>query len=377
MVGGVGHDDLMLSHTQQHGPAPPISNYDGLGIPVVGSDVGEPGSQFGSPVDEPRLMSPIGRTALEATLPASFDSQGVSTNARLGPFAASLPTNVGLGMSSPPPQRFGGGSDILKNLHDTAFGLDSLISSSNLGSSPPTDGVPRFLHSSARLQRPKMMSASLPRPSALDDLEDHFPMEEDFLPTSLHDDVLTPQERRRRLSRTEQDKDFSLGIFSNSTTAPKVGSPLASSPSRFGALFAKQRAAKKEEEFGHIGSPLRDSPIGFRSSPLAVAAQRAPGSGSGDGPSSPFLASPSMYSLSQQFSAASLHPATTARSRLDRSVSSPVSTRIDEELEESSDLVFSMEEEEKEKDKKNTNADWRKPSNFDFPSLSEGKNEDL
>lgn len=183
-------------------------------------------------------------------------------------------------------------------------------------------------------------------------------MEEDYLPVNLHDDVLTPQEKLRRLSRTDNDlssshRDIS-GLGMTSTSFSKTGSPLASSPSRFGALFARQRQRKEEESHGsssfHIGSPLRESSLNPITSPSLgpIGSSRA----SHDG--SPFVSSPghqsSMSMISEQLGGMSLHPGPTRHTavppaRLDRTISSPVTnSKIEEE--EQSDLVFSMEEEE-------------------------------
>lgn len=350
-------DEFAPLHAQQSQQQAPYE-----GFPSVDTTfVSDAGSKYGSPVDDIRHpVSPKHHlTALDAPLPASFDSQGISHVARYGPVAASMPSKFGLELS-PPAQR--APSDALRNLRDAAFGTDLRKPSSNLGSSPPgfPDDLlgPRFLHSQ-RIGRSKMLSASVPRPMPLDDWDDSFTMEEDYLPVNLHDDVLTPQEKMRRLSRTEHElsssnRDFSgLGLMG--TSATKVGSPLASSPSRFGALFAKQRQKKEEEahgsSFSHIGSPLRESSLGFISSPSL----RPIGSRPVSGDVSPFISGSaqqpsSMSTLSQQLSSMSLHPnsarqpSTGPSSRLDRTVSSPVTTsRIDEEQ---SDLVFSMEEEE-------------------------------
>ena len=354
-----GQDDLAAIQAQQH-------PHDA--IPII--DMGfasDTGSKYGSPIDDIRQpASPKHHlTALDAPLPASFDSQGISHVARYGPVAASMPSKIGLDLPSPPPQR--PPSDTLKNLRDTAYGSDMRKLSSNFGSSPPAlpeDSLgPRLLHSQ-RIAKSKVLSASVPRPTALDDWDDNnFTMEEDYLPVNLHDDVLTPQEKMRRLSRTEQElsssnRDFSsLGITGASST--KVGSPLASSPSRFGAIFAKQRQKKEEEShgpssFSHIGSPLRESSLNFASSPSL----RPIGSRPVSGEVSPFVSSPvrqsSMSMISQQLNNVSLHPSSARHSssmgpanRLDRTISSPVSTsKIDEEQ---SDLVFSMEEEENSK----------------------------
>ncbi|KAJ5152868.1 uncharacterized protein N7482_009346 [Penicillium canariense] len=345
-------EDSGFVHSQQQMP------YDA--IPTIDTGLtSDAGSKYGSPIDDVRFpMSPTARhlTALDAPLPASFDSQGISHAARYGPVAASMPSKFGLELSSPPAQRQGP-SDPFRNIRDVGYGADLRKQSSNVGSSPPApeDSIgPRFLHSS-RPVKPRMLSASVPRPALLDDWDENFPMEEDYLPMNLHDDVLTPQEKLRRLSRTDHDlgsshRDVS-GLGMTSTSFSKNGSPLASSPSRFGALFAKQRQKKEEDAIGssfpHIGSPLRESSLNPAASPsLGPIGSRA----SHD--SSPFFSSPgrqsSMSMISEQLSGMSLHPGSARHSsagpgRLDRTLSSTTS-KIEEE--EQSDLVFSMEEEE-------------------------------
>ncbi|EEH07828.1 conserved hypothetical protein [Histoplasma capsulatum G186AR] len=393
-----GQEDI-YDQTQQ-APSP----YD-VGIPTIDAGlVSDTGSKYGSPIEEPRLpMSPIGRTALDAPLPASFDSQGISYMARHGPVAASLPSKFGLDLSSPPPQRAGPPPDVVRNLHDIAFGFDSR-KPSNLGSSPPVfhdeGSAPRLMHSQ-RVTRTKILSASLPRPTALSDWDDSFTLEEDYLPTNLHDDVLTPQERMRRLSRTEQDNNSSTRDFSGlgipGTGSSKVGSPLASSPSRFGAIFAKQRQRKEEEGhgLGHVGSPLRESSLNFQAASPSPNL-RPIGSRPSSGDVSPFIASPSRQSsmsmISQQLSSTSLHPSSARHAssvgvggsglgsgsgRLDRTISSPISTsRIDEEQ---SDLVFSMEEEENNKRNSviwntNTNNDNHNTNTNTNTSVTSGNN---
>lgn len=369
-VNGHGHghrlypypEDVPIMHSQPQPPMQPQPPYDN--IPVIDTGlVSDAGSKYGSPPEDGRhAMSPIGRSALDAPLPASFDSQGISYIARHGPVASSVPSRFGLDLSPTPSNR----PEMFRNLHEHAFGAD-LKKYSALSSSPILSGdegtTARIMHSQ-RVSRPKMLSASLPRPTVLDDWDDNFAMEEDYLPTNLHDDVLTPQEKMRRLSRTEHDSHTgSLGGFGLPLTgSTKVGSPLASSPSRFGALFAKQRQKKEEEgqgAFGHVGSPLRDSTLSMRSSPGI----RPIGSRPGSGDISPFVTSPgrqpsSMSMITQQLSTTSLHPNSARHappgSRLDRTISSPVSTsRIDEEQ---GDLVFSMEEEEGKRNSSTWNA---------------------
>jgi hypothetical protein len=349
-------EEFAALHAQQSHPP-----YDA--IPSIDTGlVSDGGSKYGSPADDTRLpMSPNNHlSALDAPLPASFDSQGISHAARYGPVAASVPSKFGMELS-PPANRAGAAPDALRNRRDVSYGSEARKQSSAIGSSPPAQPEdpmgPRFLRSQQRaVKPPRVLSASVPRPTALDDWEEgSFPMEEDFLPMNLHDDVLTPQERLRRLSRTDQDSNPShrdLGLGMTSSSFSKVGSPLGSSPSRFGALFAKQRQKKEEDaqsSSAHVGSPLRESSLHSGTSP----SMRPIGSRniSGDIPGSSRRSSTSM--ISQQLSGMSLHPgsarhsSTGPSSRLDRSVASPVNTStIDEEQ---SDLVFSMEEEENNK----------------------------
>lgn len=360
---------------------------DGLGLSTTESNLVSD-SKYGSPVDDGRLQTspPAALTLRDVQLPASFDSQGISHVARYGPVAASVPSQFGIDLASPPTQR--PPSDALKSLRDTAFGSDLRKPTSNFGSSPPAiieDSIgSRFLHSQRMVPRSKVLSASVPRPSTLDDWDDNFAMEEDYLPVNLHDDVLTPQEKMRRLSRTEHElsssqRDFS-GFGMTGTSATKVGSPLASSPSRFGALFARQRQKKEEEALGgtgtaasslnHVGSPLRESSLHFMSSPSL----RPIGSRPASGDISPFVPSPSNRQsstsmISQQLHNMSLHPTTTTKQTSSPSMtsisnnnnyssstsnnrltaSSPMTYATNRIDEEQSDLVFSMEEEESNK----------------------------
>ena len=337
-----------------------------------------PGSNYGSPADDSRLpISPVGYhlTALDAPLPASFDSNGISHIARYGAVAASVPSKFGMESPSPSlPPRTAQQSEAIKALRNAAYG-SNLRTSSNVGSSPPAapEEPPgqRTMHSQ-KVVRPGLLSASVPRATMSDDWDDHFTLEEDLLPTNLHDDVLTPQERMRRLSRPEQEfgaiRDQSSALRIPSANSSKVGSPLGSSPSRFSALFAKQREKREQENnatspsaFGHVGSPLRESSIHQTSSPILQPANNRWASGEGMArlPSPPRTASMSM--LSQQVQRMNLNRTDSAEShtklpsgsiryttapvgRYDRAVSSPglVSTRIDEEQ---GDLVFSMDEE--------------------------------
>lgn len=335
-------------------------------IPIIDHSFTDRSIKFGSPADDQRHAIPslIGRTALDAPLPASFDSQGVSYLARNGPIAASVPSTFGLDIASPSilSRHLQPHNDVLRGLNDPVFGK----SASNLASSP-LDAAARQPYLQ-RIAKPQMISASVPRPSALssqlDEWDDNFAMEEDYLPVSLHDDVLTPQERMRRLSRTEQDNGHrgelsNLNVFGGASSAPRVGSPLASSPSRFGALFAKQRQKKEEEalsaSLGHIGSPRRDTSYLPRSN-LVVGSPLSSNSDPFSG-----IRTSSVSAITEQLGRTTLHPhgvRSSASTKLDRVMtSSPHSATIDEENE--NDLVFSMEEEDhKHTDEHNSNNAW-------------------
>ena len=82
-----------------------------MGIPTIDTSyVSHPGSAYGSPREDEMQnrfglgLSPVpskGLSVLDAPLPASFDSNGVSWIARNGPVAASVPTKFGLESPTP------------------------------------------------------------------------------------------------------------------------------------------------------------------------------------------------------------------------------------------------------------------------------------
>ncbi|KAL9031208.1 MAG: hypothetical protein Q9196_000744 [Gyalolechia fulgens] len=377
-------------------PTMPTNGYETNGHMDNGLIV-HPGSKYGSPRDDGRIpLSPANHlSTLDAPMPASFDSQGISYIARHGPVAASVPSMFGL--ESPPaslPKKAGVPSNTLRNLHNSVFGQEPRSNASNFGSSPLGSGDevygrrPLYSH---RVAKPTMISASVPRGRANEDWDDGimFGGEEDFLPTSLHE-LLTPQERMRRLSRNEQDERPSRESLSGAGTpadpSSHVGSPSHASPSRFSAFFAKQRRDEQHSQnssasaFGHIGSPLRHS-----SMPLGRSASlRATSNPTRSADTSPYVASPprqsSMSMISQQLartrisskneaglgdplSSNSLHPnsariqnqPSAGSARLDRasSTNNVPGRRIDEEQAEG---VFSMEVEEEENQKKRSSG---------------------
>ena len=341
-----------------------------------------PDAHYGSPREDLRLaMSPVMHSTLDAPLPASFDSQGISYMARHGPVAASVPSKFGL--ESPPaslPKKPVMPSDALRNLHDSAFGREMRTKPANMSSSPSVQGDEpsgqRTMHSQ-RVAKPKMMSSSLPRPPPTDDWDDDsilFGGEEDYVPQNLSH-LLNPEEKQRRFSSKEQDPvSIRENLSGNGTPAElssKVGSPSTASPSRFSTLFAKQ---KREEEsqgaspsaFGHVGSPLRNSSLqyGAGSNIRSIGRQTSSGDVSPHVLSSPPRQS-STSMISQQLqrtklsrtesgesqNPSGLHPGSAQRqpsrstSGIDRALSSSsISTsRIDEEQPE---CVFSLDEED-------------------------------
>lgn len=379
--------------------APLPTTYYENNIPVENGYTAHLDNKYGSPRDDGRLAVPsVGHlSTLDAPMPASFDSQGISYIARHGPVAASVPSKFGL--ESPPsslPKKAGLPSSALRSLHNSAFGQDPRGNASNLGSSPLTSGDEgygqRALHSQL-MGKPTMISASVPRARANDDWDDGilFGGEEDFLPGSLHD-LLTPQEKMRRLSKTEQDersaRESLSGLGTPADSSSQVGSPSHASPSRFSAFFAKQRRDEPNSQtasasaFGHVGSPLRNTSSHLGRSPSL----RSTSNPTRSGDASPYLASPprqsSMSAISQQLartrissrtdagyndssSPNGLHPNSarvqsqvstgTARSEKTSPSNQTNNHRIDEELSEG---VFSMEEEEETHKKRHSGSAW-------------------
>lgn len=305
-------------------------------VPTIDTTYSHSSSQYGSPREEDpsRLglgLSPVaakGLSVLDAPLPASFDSNGISNAARYpgGPWPSSVPSQFGLESPSPSlnAAKESRTSETLKLLHHSAFGSNEHLAAVATGSSPPTQPSDEYygrrqMHSS-RYAKPKMLSSSAPRAivstggisgigssgaTGIDrDWGSEFPfLEEDYLPDNLKD-LLTPAEKARRGSRAADDESnghrgngTSPSVIGMSGTATpngeinsKFGSPMASSPSRWGPLFQRQHeeheakkhaAAASAGVFGHVGSPLRQSSL----SANVVQPHNASRSSSIDGPS--------------------------------------------------------------------------------------------
>ena len=237
------------------------------------------GSAYGSPRDdEPSrfglALSPAnhkGLSVLDAPLPASFDSNGISNAARYpaAPWPSSVPSKFGLDSPSPSlnAAKDTRTSEALKSLHTSAFGSSEHLAPNAAPSSSPNGFAEehfgkRIMHSS-RYTKPRMLSASVPKGGTVDrDWEPEFAfLEEDYVPQNLQD-LLTPAEKARRGSLRAADAELPEGLT-------KFGSPAAAtSPSRWGPLFQRQKDDEMEgrskhtpSAFGHVGSPLRNSSL--------------------------------------------------------------------------------------------------------------------
>ena len=240
-----------------------------------------PGSAYGSPPTDTQGRLPTSPnlhplSAMDAPLPASFDSQGISHAARYGPIAKSVPSTFGLESppSSLPKNRMymDNSAGTLQQLRISAYadGQKRWVRGGQPTSSPPTEPVPfarRAMHSERQSTRPKIISASLgahvPMSAASagelgsdEEWGDDFALEEDLVPNTLND-LLTPQERMRRFSRNGEEDSPGVGRRSLSglgtpnenlavgSQSSKVGSPGAgfgTSPSRFSHFFAAKNA---------------------------------------------------------------------------------------------------------------------------------------
>ena len=272
------------------------SSSPSFGVQQYPRDMGSP---YGSPYGDGRFASSPARgglSALDAPLPKSFDSQGISQAARHGPFASSVPSRFGIespSFASPSRIQLGNGA-----LRDTPFGdtahLDGVLH--GLGSSPRDNAALDFskrpLHSERFARtRPMNMASSLGiRPTHFQQDTDESDGEsdagagEDLLPSSLHD--LIPQEKLRRSSRNAIDDDnnplpmtsaqrraISNGVTPQDSKAGSL-SPHSGSPSRYSSLWAARsgnsKTADAESSFGHVGSPLRPSNLRTSSSTTAT-----------------------------------------------------------------------------------------------------------
>ena len=232
-----------------------------------------PTSQFGSPPNDYQFpKSPVEhlRTALNAPLPHSFDANGISHIAKYGPLGQSVPDTFGLGSpaSSSLSRQLGSPPQSIVNVRNANLG-SGLRNVSPLGLSPQNaeESIGQRIMHSQRAIKTGGLSASVPRSHLPYAWEEGLSVETDLLPNSLHDEVLTPQEKVRRMSRPDQEsnpRDHVHALAIPNQPSSNVGSPPSGSPSRFSALWAEQREKKSTDtngasSFGHVGSPLRGS----------------------------------------------------------------------------------------------------------------------
>lgn len=224
-----------------------------------------PTSQFGSPPND--FNSPPQRkwpSALEAPMPASYTGS-VPNYAKVGHVSGSVPDKFGLGS----PSNSGFSQVVGSPPHQGVVRASSNLKTTTLGSSPAhaeTSIGERMLHSERNAQlrsRNLPISSSVPvhdmdKFGGLDDL----PM----LPSALRDEVLTPSEKMKRLSRPEMEASSSFKDRSDGLAIPRrasaVGSPptmTVGSPSRFRALFEEQQRERSANVGLAVGSPLRES----------------------------------------------------------------------------------------------------------------------
>ena len=273
-----------------NGDLPPdFDNYqygprNGYDVPQIDMTYASASPQYGSPPQERQFgRSPPsqGLSVLDAPLPNSFDSNGISMAARYGPIAASLPPRFGV--ESPPsslPRTSQIGNTALQDLHKSAFGdrgMDGVLAGTSPPSGPdePLTFPKRSLHSE-RLRAPRyqMISASLgtklPTQSFeySDEDDGDTDREEDLLPASLRD--LIPDGKARRESRSRIEDENRPSYFLQRRTVSghgtpqesKVGSPQSSSPSRFTGVWGRAQSARGDGE-AIVGSPLRNASFNF------------------------------------------------------------------------------------------------------------------
>lgn len=274
---------MIPHHTSNHS----FSGQDDFnGLPGNQSNNGDnlssslPGDSQLSPDNLPISTSQRTLGPLDATLPASFDRHDFSLFARTGPYASSVPSKFG--MESPPPSLPNGRNGVLASLYISAFGEEETSLSGGQSRSPRVSGEDslgqRMMHSSIASRRPKLLPSSYARAENMermlgerlhkDSSIDDFAFEEDFVPSSLNE-LLTPAERNRRLSRTDEE---GVSNFRHSITAPGtpadpgvIGSPPVGSPSGstgWGPIVMRTKRDDHDapiSSVGHVGSPLRNS----------------------------------------------------------------------------------------------------------------------
>ncbi|KAF8537098.1 hypothetical protein BDD12DRAFT_918158 [Trichophaea hybrida] len=301
------HNSLMQANTgnvSHHTPNHSLGGQDdfpalpGQPIPQLDQSLSSslPDAQFGSPRNPDGLpMASLGTSQrtlgpLDATLPASIDRYDYSYYAKHGPFASSVPNTFGV--DSPPPSLPNSirGETTVSALRRSAFGDDDGAELSRSAQLREGSFGERLLHSSAA-RRNKVYSSSYGGPQTLfngfhglggskdnggaTETEGTFAFEEDFLPESLSD-LLTPAERNRRMSRTDDDA-LGRSFTAPGTPGETVGSPPLGSPGSWGPIIYRTKREDDHSQLsglGHVGSPLRNSYLHSDTSPIARSLNR-------------------------------------------------------------------------------------------------------
>jgi hypothetical protein len=249
-------------------------------------------TQFASPRNSESLLAPLASSQrtlgpLDATLPASIDRYDYSYYAKHGPFASSVPNTFGV--DSPPPSLPNSirAEATLSALRRSAFGEDDGTELSRSAQLREGSFGERILHSSAN-RRSKVYSSSYggtqsafngfhgisarENNAAIDASDGAFAFEEDFLPESLTD-LLTPAERNRRMSRTDEEgrAAFERSFTTSGTPGDVFGSPPIGSPGSWGPLINRHKREEDHSQIsglGHVGSPLRHSYLHSDANPI-------------------------------------------------------------------------------------------------------------
>ncbi|KAK8070218.1 hypothetical protein PG994_006834 [Apiospora phragmitis] len=242
--------------------------------------------RFAEEEDSSRLglgLSPLvkGLSVLDAPLPASFDSNGISNAARFpaGPFPSSVPSQFGLESPSPSlnTAKEIRTSEALKLLHHSAFGSNEHLSATVTASSPQPKPMTNTLAGDPCTR------AAISAPRATRGIDRDWEADfQDYVPDNLKD-LLTPAEKAHHGSRAANDEvnghsgrripngvGFSGSGTPNAETTSKFSSSYGRQPQSLGPLFQRQKDdddAKKHAlaasagAFGHVGSPLRNSTL--------------------------------------------------------------------------------------------------------------------
>lgn len=227
-----------------------------------------PTSQFGSPPNDAFSPAKKWPSALNAPLPASYNNS-LPNYAKFGPLGASVPDKFGLGSPANSSSSQKLGSPPSREPATRGLTQPPTLKTPPLGASPAhaeSSIGERIMHSQRNVPRSRFyhMSSSVPV-HELDATFSNFEADLSFVPSDLHDEVLTPGEKIQRLSsKSDQDPIGSFRNRSEGLAIPRrppnvVGSPPgAGSPSRFRALFEEQQK-EKASNAGVVGSPLRES----------------------------------------------------------------------------------------------------------------------